>query len=29
MTCFDLLVGFLKVGTFAFGGAYSAIPLNA
>ena len=27
MTCFDLLVGFLKVGTFAFGGAYSAIPL--
>ena len=27
MTCFDLLIGFLKVGLFAFGGAYGAIPL--
>ncbi len=24
---FDLLIGFLKVGLFAFGGAYGAIPL--
>jgi len=27
MICFDLLIGFLKVGMFAFGGAYGAIPL--
>ena len=27
MILFDLLVGFLKVGLFAFGGAYGAIPL--
>ena len=27
MIHFDLLVGFLKVGLFAFGGAYGAIPL--
>ena len=27
MICFDLLIGFLKVGLFAFGGAYAAIPL--
>ena len=27
MTCLDLLLGFLKVGCFAFGGAYGAIPL--
>ena len=27
MICFDLLIGFLKVGLFAFGGAYGAIPL--
>ena len=27
MICFDLLVGFLKVGLFSFGGAYGAIPL--
>ena len=27
MICFDLFVGFLKVGLFAFGGAYGAIPL--
>ena len=27
MICLDLLVGFLKVGLFAFGGAYGAIPL--
>ena len=27
MICFDLLTGFLKVGLFAFGGAYGAIPL--
>ena len=27
MIYFDLLVGFLKVGLFAFGGAYGAIPL--
>ncbi len=27
MICFDLLFGFLKVGMFAFGGAYGAIPL--
>lgn len=27
MICFDLFLGFLKVGCFAFGGAYGAIPL--
>ena len=27
MILFDLLLGFLKVGCFAFGGAYGAIPL--
>jgi chromate transporter len=27
MICIDLLIGFLKVGLFAFGGAYGAIPL--
>lgn len=27
MICFDLLIGFFKVGLFAFGGAYGAIPL--
>ena len=27
MICFNLLIGFLKVGLFAFGGAYGAIPL--
>lgn len=27
MIYFDLLIGFLKVGLFAFGGAYGAIPL--
>ena len=27
MIYLDLLVGFLKVGLFAFGGAYGAIPL--
>ena len=27
MICFDLLIGFLKVGLFSFGGAYGAIPL--
>ena len=27
MILFDLLIGFLKVGCFAFGGAYGAIPL--
>ena len=27
MICLDLLIGFLKVGLFAFGGAYGAIPL--
>ncbi len=27
MICLELLVGFLKVGLFAFGGAYAAIPL--
>ncbi len=27
MIYFDLLLGFLKVGCFAFGGAYGAIPL--
>ena len=27
MTYFDLLIGFLKVGFFALGGAYGAIPL--
>ena len=27
MICLDLLIGFLKVGFFAFGGAYGAIPL--
>ena len=27
MICFDLFLGFLKVGLFAFGGAYGAIPL--
>ena len=27
MIYFDLLIGFLKVGLFAFGGAYCAIPL--
>ena len=26
MICFDLFIGFLKVGLFAFGGAYGAIP---
>lgn len=28
MICLDLLIGFLKVGLFAFGGAYGAIPLT-
>ena len=27
MICIDLFLGFLKVGCFAFGGAYGAIPL--
>ena len=27
MIYFDLFTGFLKVGCFAFGGAYGAIPL--
>ena len=27
MIYWDLLIGFLKVGLFAFGGAYGAIPL--
>ena len=27
MTCLELFLGFLKVGCFAFGGAYGAIPL--
>ena len=27
MICLDLLIGFLKVGLFSFGGAYAAIPL--
>jgi chromate transporter len=27
MICWDLMIGFLKVGLFAFGGAYGAIPL--
>lgn len=27
MICLELLIGFLKVGLFAFGGAYGAIPL--
>ncbi len=27
MICWDLLIGFLKVGLFSFGGAYAAIPL--
>ena len=27
MIYFDLLIGFLKAGLFAFGGAYGAIPL--
>ena len=27
MTCLDLFLGFLRVGIFAFGGAYGAIPL--
>ena len=27
MICVDLLIGFLKVGLFSFGGAYGAIPL--
>ena len=27
MSCLDLLFGFLKVGCFAFGGGYGAIPL--
>ncbi len=27
MICLELLLGFLKVGCFAFGGAYGAIPL--
>ena len=27
MICFELFIGFLKVGLFAFGGAYGAIPL--
>lgn len=27
MICLDLLIGFLKVGLFSFGGAYGAIPL--
>ncbi len=27
MICLELLLGFLKVGLFAFGGAYGAIPL--
>lgn len=27
MICLELFVGFLKVGLFAFGGAYAAIPL--
>ena len=27
MIYFDLILGFLKVGCFAFGGAYGAIPL--
>ena len=27
MICLDLLLGFLKVGLFSFGGAYGAIPL--
>ena len=27
MIYYDLLIGFLKVGMFSFGGAYGAIPL--
>ena len=27
MICLDLFIGFLKVGSFSFGGAYGAIPL--
>ena len=27
MICLELLIGFLKVGLFSFGGAYGAIPL--
>ena len=27
MIYLDLLIGFLKVGCFSFGGAYGAIPL--
>ena len=27
MICLDLFIGFLRVGLFAFGGAYGAIPL--
>ena len=27
MIYLDLLIGFLKVGCFSFGGAYAAIPL--
>lgn len=27
MICLELIMGFLKVGLFSFGGAYSAIPL--
>ena len=27
MICLDLLIGFLKVGLFSFGGGYAAIPL--
>ena len=27
MILLDLLIGFLKVGCFSFGGAYAAIPL--
>ena len=27
MVCLDLILGFLRVGCFAFGGAYGAIPL--
>ena len=27
MICLELLIGFLKIGLFSFGGAYAAIPL--
>ena len=29
MILLELLAGFLKIGCFSFGGAYSAIPITA